>query len=502
MGEEMALDVAEMVQERIVGAMLGLACGDALGAPAEFKSPAEVQRRWGRIADMVGGGQWAPGEWTDDTGMTLCMAEGILQQPDDPVAEVGKRFLEWQQTAKDVGATISAAIGNYRRHGSDWSAAARDTPQAQSGKAAGNGSLMRTLPVALAYRDNAALLKQSARLSAMTHFDPQAEVCCAVYCLWIKRLLRGQPPRSAWQDAVHAGRAVAQHGPVAPDTPGPSPLPDNFWSRLEAIPALTYAGLQPSGYAGYVVECLEAAVWCCLHAGSLEEALVQAVNLAGESDTIAAVAGGAAGAYWGTRDIPSRWLEALYQRDRVEEAGKQLAARHRNLAGYSQPSVPPFEYNWVAPRLFAGRNPLTTQDVEELADLGVTHYLDLREDQEYAPPKLGAEALKALEQAKIVRKRLPVTDMGAPHHRAFSEAIDFLQSRLETPDNRVYVSCRAGKERTAAVLIAYYATHHGVNYEAALTALRTGRPLLNPLPRQEEAVRQFLAQSMTAGNAH
>src|SRR5687768_5441546 len=136
------------MRDRIVGSLLGLACGDALGAPAEFKSQAEVRGRWGTLSEMVGDGPWAPGEWTDDTGMALCVAEGILEDPDDPIEAIGRRFLEWRKSAKDVGSTSAAALTGYR---GDWPEAARNTPQAKSGKAAGNGSLMRTAPVALAY---------------------------------------------------------------------------------------------------------------------------------------------------------------------------------------------------------------------------------------------------------------------------------------------------------------------------------------------------------------
>src|SRR4051812_25514573 len=163
--------------ERITGALLGLACADALGAPAEFQSQAEVRKRWGILTEMVGGGPWDPGEWTDDTGMALCVTEAILEDPQDPVPGAGRRFLEWRKTAKDVGSTIAAALSGFR---GDWAAASRSTPQARSGKAAGNGSLMRTLPVALGYADSEEMLRQSARLSAMTHWDPQAEVGCAV----------------------------------------------------------------------------------------------------------------------------------------------------------------------------------------------------------------------------------------------------------------------------------------------------------------------------------
>lgn len=87
------------MRDKIVGAVLGLACGDALGAPAEFQPSSIVEKRWGKLTEMVGGGVWEAGEWTDDTGMMLCMAEGILANPADPVEEIGKRFLEWRKTA-------------------------------------------------------------------------------------------------------------------------------------------------------------------------------------------------------------------------------------------------------------------------------------------------------------------------------------------------------------------------------------------------------------------
>jgi ADP-ribosyl-[dinitrogen reductase] hydrolase len=314
------------MNERMTGALLGLACGDALGAPAEFLPSSEVRRRWGILTEMVGGGPWDPGEWTDDTGMALCVAEGILENPTDPVPEAGRRFLEWRQRAKDVGGTISAALSAFR---GDWAAASRATPQAQSGMAAGNGSLMRTLPVALAYSDADAMLLHSARLSAMTHWDPQAEVCCAVYCLWIRALLEGESLQPAWLAALEAGRAAVARGPFAPDTPGPAPLPAEFWGRMVRVESLSYDELQPSGYAGYALECLEAAVWCCLHSGSLEQTLILAVNLAGEADTMGAVAGGAAGAAWGRDAIPTRWLTKLQRREEIERTALRLAAVRR-----------------------------------------------------------------------------------------------------------------------------------------------------------------------------
>jgi len=312
---------------RITGGLLGLACGDALGAPIEFQSSAAVRKRHGTVTEMIGGGSWAPGEWTDDSGMALCIAEGILDDPADPVPGTGERFLAWWPTAKDVGGTISAALAGFRTIG-DWVQASSNTHQARTGKAAGNGSLMRTLPVALAYADVGIMLTQSARLSAMTHWDPQAEVCCAIYCLWIRELLGGAARDAGWHRALREARRYAQTGPLAPaapDTPGPQPLPEDFWSRFEDLARLSYTDLQPSGYAGYSVECLEAAAWCALYAEDAEQAIVDVVNLAGEADTMGAVTGGAVGVYWGVEALPSRWLAKLHQRQRIEKIAQQLA---------------------------------------------------------------------------------------------------------------------------------------------------------------------------------
>ncbi len=315
------------------GGLLGLACGDALGAPIEFQSAASVRQRYGTVTDMIGGGQWRPGEWTDDTGMALCIAEGILENPSDPVPGTGERFLTWASTAKDVGGTISAALRGFRgaeqAAGSstgNWARASSSTHQAQSGRAAGNGSLMRTLPVALAYRDRDQMLLHSARLSAMTHWDPQAEVCCAVYCLWIHQLLAGASLLDGWQTALEQGRRVVDEGTRAPDTVGPRPLPDGFWQRFDKLPELTYEDLQPSGYAGYSVECLEAAAWCALFSPGAEQAIIDVVNLAGESDTMGAVAGGVVGVHGGVGVLPERWLERLLERERIERLARRLVA--------------------------------------------------------------------------------------------------------------------------------------------------------------------------------
>lgn len=312
--------------------MFGLACGDALGAPVEFLSQEQALAKYGYVTEMHGGGIWEPGEWTDDTAMALAVAEGLHgagRTDTDAIEQIGNGFLAWLYTSpKDVGNTISQALRRFRLSGS-WAEASRGTPSAQAGKGAGNGSLMRTLPIAFALRDTAKMARLSARVSAMTHWDAQAEVCCLLYNLWVRSLAQAEPGKNSvagmWQQAVTDAQTIAAKGNLSPsDIPGPAPLPSGFWERLQAVPNLRENQLQPSGYSGYVLECLECAAWWVMHTQSLEDCIVGCVNMAGEADTNAAVAGGAAGAFYGYKAIPKRWLQALHESERIKKAADGL----------------------------------------------------------------------------------------------------------------------------------------------------------------------------------
>lgn len=158
---------------------------------------------------------------------------------------------------------------------------------------------------------------------------------------------------------------------------------------------------------------------------------------------------------------------------------------------YATPGLPPLEYNQVADRLWAGRNPLTSVDVEQLAGLGVTHILDLREPWEWQAPRFGDEALSELVRRRVTRHHLPVPDAGVPTAAQFEQAFIFLRGALRDPQFQVYVHCRAGIERTSAVLVAYLGRTWSLDYNQALSALQKGRPTLRR--HGEQAVREWLA---------
>jgi rhodanese-related sulfurtransferase len=291
-----------------------------------------------------------------------------------------------------------------------------------------------------------------------------------------------------------------------------------LWKRLAEAPRLPRERVQPTGYAGTAVECLEAAVWAVLGADGAEEAILRAVSLGGEADTIGAVAGGAAGAAWGFSALPQRWLRDLHQRDWLQEIGSRLADL-RHVLTYAPPGPPPFTRWAFGDGLAAGRNPLTELDARELVAAGITHVLDLREPREWDPDlgpaprggavRYGAEAVDALARLGVRRLNLPIQDGGAPSPGHLTAAVGFLDAALAAGDladggPRVYVHCRAGRERTAAVLLAWLVATRPRSAKAndpnrssdplarCLTELRERVPWLNPLPWQVDAVATWM----------
>jgi ADP-ribosyl-[dinitrogen reductase] hydrolase len=177
--------------DRAVGTLLGTAAGDALGAPYEFGPPRGPELE----VAMVGGGGfgWEPGEWTDDTSMAIAIAELAAEGADlrDTEALDGlvKRWYDWYKAAKDVGVQTSSVISQAGAGGITASKARAESAalHEQSERTAGNGSLMRTAPVALAYLgDEAGLLEAARTVSQLTHYDPEAGDACVLWCLAIR----------------------------------------------------------------------------------------------------------------------------------------------------------------------------------------------------------------------------------------------------------------------------------------------------------------------------
>jgi ADP-ribosyl-[dinitrogen reductase] hydrolase len=287
-------------RDRARGALLGLAVGDALGTTLEFSRRDSRPRH----TEMTGGGPFdlPAGAWTDDTSMALALAESLLAQGGLAPLDLMQRFLAWWRdgaysctgTCFDIGNVTAKALGQFERVGDPIAG-----PIAEN--TAGNGSLMRVAPAALFALGNRVEAMCIAReQSRTTHGAPQALDACAFFT-------------GLLVDAVVDGRK-------------PTPRPFGGHAAVNAVAAGSYLGLSRDAVSssGYVIDTLQAALWAWSETTTFEDALVLAVNLGDDADTVGAVTGQIAGAMYGASAIPARWLERLAWRESIEALTDRL----------------------------------------------------------------------------------------------------------------------------------------------------------------------------------
>jgi ADP-ribosyl-[dinitrogen reductase] hydrolase len=294
-------------EERYLGCLLGLAVGDALGTAVEFARRGAFEP----VSDMVGGGRFglAPGQWTDDTSMALCLAASLAKCRGFDATDQMERYCAWEEqgylsspgTCFDIGNTTAAALRRYRETRDPWSGSADP-------RTAGNGGIMRLAPVPMYF---AASLERTihfaAESSRTTHAAPEALDCARLFGAQLRAALRG-----AGKEEI-----LARHG-CQPAEP-----------RVISLAERAYDGKAEAAIrgSGYVVESLEAALWCFARSDSYEGAVLRAVNLGDDADTTAAMCGQLAGAPYGVAAIPAPWREKLAMREQIEDLARQLLAR-------------------------------------------------------------------------------------------------------------------------------------------------------------------------------
>ncbi|OBK97657.1 ADP-ribosylglycohydrolase family protein [Mycobacterium sp. 1165178.9] len=298
-------------RDRACGALLTSAAGDALGAGYEFGPPLAPDVS----VDMIGGGlgPFKPGEWTDDTSMAIAIAEiaatGADLRDEKTQDYIVERWGWWARTAKDVGNQTRSVLSAAARRGISARSAREESAalHERTGHTAGNGSLMRTTPVALAYLDDEAALVEAARaISELTHYDPDAGDACVLWCAAIRHAIwTGELDVRIGLGRIDAGRR-------------------ELWaSRFGEAEAS-----QPSAFSaknGWVVAALQAA-WSAIvntpvpeedpasevfRADRLRLGLEAAVRGGHDTDTVAAIAGALLGAAYGASAVPSRWRSML-----------------------------------------------------------------------------------------------------------------------------------------------------------------------------------------------
>jgi ADP-ribosyl-[dinitrogen reductase] hydrolase len=294
------------MRDRYRGALLGLAVCDALGAQIEGgtlggKTPTE----------MVGGGWYdvPPGGWTDDTAMALCLAESIVKtqacdlrdQMDRYVLWKQRGHLSWAKWSLGIGATVNTAIEGYLVDGKP---ARKNQDPARS---AGNGSLMRLAPISMAFRAHPQVLRRAcAASSRTTHNVPEAIDGCVLLGAMTAAALNGADKQMIL-DTVPVAL-----GPLA--------------GGIERVRAGSWRskGIQDLGTTGYVVTTLEAAIWAFANSGDFESGARLVLQMGGDADTIGAVYGQIAGAFYGDESIPERWIEPIKMLDRIVDFADRL----------------------------------------------------------------------------------------------------------------------------------------------------------------------------------
>lgn len=288
------------LEERALGAYLGLAVGDALGATVEFMTAGEIRAQHGVHRQLVGGGwlRLRPGQVTDDTEMSLALGRAIVSGRSWNLKSVAESYVAWMRSCPiDIGNTCRRGIRRYLLDGTLQAPASEDH--------AGNGAAMRNLPVVLATLDDeAAFERWSLEQAHLTHQHPLSDAGLLAAGRLTRILLRG----GTLGDCRKVLDALIERHPQF---------------RFEPWPGQS---------SGYIVDTLQTVLHPLFRTDSFEDYLVQVVNRGGDADTTGAIAGQLGGALYGVRDIPAAWLQRLDPR--VASAVREQTARLLEFPGH------------------------------------------------------------------------------------------------------------------------------------------------------------------------
>ena len=303
--------------------LIGQAVGDALGVPVEFSWREELKKN--PVTGMREYGSWQQpaGTWSDDTSMALAAMESLTRLGKVDYVDVMKNFVRWLEhdefTANDetfdCGNTCGSAIKNFE------DGAPVDECGLRGVMSNGNGSLMRIFPAALyvyaKIDDESSALDVIHKFSALTHAHKISQTGCGIYYFITAQILEGQN----LNDAVAYGLNDAKkfYGNRADFADAMKAYERLFDKNFAALPEDEIKS------SSYVVDTLEAAVWCLLNTNNYRDALLKAVNLGRDTDTVGAVTGSLAGLYYGIENIPADWLKVLKKRTYLENMAEKFS---------------------------------------------------------------------------------------------------------------------------------------------------------------------------------
>ncbi|MDZ7960489.1 MAG: ADP-ribosylglycohydrolase family protein [Aulosira sp. DedQUE10] len=304
---------------KTLSGLMGLCVGDALGVPVEFTSRAE--RVQSPVTTMQGYGTWnqPPGTWSDDSSLTFCLAESLCRGYS--LDAIANSFWRWYKAAYwtprgqlfDIGNTTHAAIMRLKQG---------ILPREAGGKIEntnGNGSLMRILPMAYCHKilTFSELISRVHDVSAITHAHARSLMACGIYISIAVALLEGADPQAAYLQSLNKLETIYSLREYLLEKPHFARI---YSGEIGKLP------VQEINSGGYVIDTLEASLWCLLNTSSYSEAVLKAVNLGGDTDTTAAVTGGLAGIYYGMEKIPQEWMNQIARKQDIINLATRFAA--------------------------------------------------------------------------------------------------------------------------------------------------------------------------------
>ena len=306
-----------MKRNKVLGGLLGLCIGDALGLPVEFKPRSALKAT--PVTDMIGYGthNQPPGTWSDDSSLTFCLAESLCNGFN--LRDIAAKFVKWLYEGYwtpygevfDAGNTTRTAITRLKEGVNPLKAGSTDE------FSNGNGSLMRILPLAF-YLEKSDIEQQfeiTHQVSCLTHRHLRSQIACGIYIQVAINLLKGNTPKEAYESMKCTVSDYYSKWPYITEL-------HHFNRIIESdISGLPEAAIKSSSY---VVDTLEASLWCLLNSNSYPDTVLTAVNLGGDTDTLGAVTGGLAGIYYGYDGLPQKWVTRLARAKDIIELGERL----------------------------------------------------------------------------------------------------------------------------------------------------------------------------------
>lgn len=297
--------------DRVKGCLFGLAIGDAVGAPLEFKRP----RTFTPISDMIGGGQFnlLPGQWTDDTSMALCLAESLVECRGFNSIDQLSRYLRWFKEGYmsstgncfDIGATTLEGLRRFEKSGQPY----RDIIEGYGT----NGSLMRLAPIPLFFSNDPTMVPYMSRSNSMTTHNVLESVdACRYFGTLILGAIKGISKEEilsknfSYDKNYWVKEPLTMHIREVAEGSFKEKNPPTIWSSSNAAKSL------------------EAALWAFYHSNSFKDGCLMAVNLGDDADTVGAIYGQLAGAFYGIQDIPTSWISKLWKRELIEDLSLRL----------------------------------------------------------------------------------------------------------------------------------------------------------------------------------